>query len=51
MKNNNVYSPKGWKRVLMLIFPYIFIVGFFQFMGAQVAGMDFTNLSTSVSFP
>ncbi|WP_456377918.1 CPBP family intramembrane glutamic endopeptidase [Lutibacter sp.] len=39
MKNNNI----GWQRVLKIIIPYIFIVGFFQFVGGLMAGIDFEN--------
>lgn len=34
---------KGWQRVLALIIPYIFIVGFFQFIGLIIAEVDFIN--------
>lgn len=30
-------------RLLMFIIPYFFIVGFFQFFGASLAGVDLTN--------
>lgn len=38
MENKN----KGWQRVLLIIFPYIIIVGIFQVIGALVAGRDLT---------
>lgn len=37
---------KGWQRVLLLILPYIFIVGIFQFIGGLIAGVDMTNLES-----
>jgi len=39
VENKNI----GWERVLKLIIPYIFIVGFFQFMGMLIIGVDFKN--------
>jgi len=33
----------GWKRVLLLVLPYIFIVGIFQYIGYLVAGVDLTT--------
>jgi len=33
----------GWLRVLKIIIPYIFIVGFFQFIGMLIMGVDFEN--------
>ena len=38
-ENNN----RGWQRVLLLIIPYIFIVGIFQFIGLLIAGVDYKN--------
>lgn len=32
---------KGWQRVLLLIIPYLFIVGIFQMIGMIVSGVDF----------
>ncbi|MGK0253496.1 MAG: membrane protease YdiL (CAAX protease family) [Mariniflexile sp.] len=40
MKNKH----RGWKRVLLLIIPYIFIVGFFQFIGALILGIDLSDI-------
>jgi len=40
MKNKH----RGWQRVLLLIIPYIFIVGFFQFIGALILGIDLADL-------
>lgn len=37
---------KGWQRILLLILPYIFIVGTFQFIGGLVAGADMTNFES-----
>ena len=36
---------RGWQRVLLIILPYIFIVGIFQFMGALITGADLTNIN------
>lgn len=35
---------KGWQRILLIILPYIFIVGIFQLIGGLIAGVDMTNL-------
>ena len=40
MKNKN----EGWQRILLLIVPYIFIVGIFQYTGASIAEVDLNNL-------
>ena len=45
MKNNLT----GWKNVLLLIFPYIFIVGFFQIIGFIISGVDYENFDHSYS--
>ncbi|MBC31975.1 MAG: CPBP family intramembrane metalloprotease [Muricauda sp.] len=45
-KSNNV----GWKRVLLLVVPYILIVGIFQYIGYLVAGVDLmTDVSNETS--
>ncbi len=38
-----IYSNIGWERVLLIIFPYIFIVGSFQLMGMLIMGVDFNE--------
>lgn len=43
MKNKH----RGWQRVLLLIIPYIFIVGFFQFIGALVTNVELTTVDFS----
>jgi len=40
MKNKNA----GWQRILLIIIPYIFIAGIFQFIGALIAKADFNDL-------
>lgn len=40
------YIIKGWQRILLLIIPYFFIVGFFQFIGLLISGADYKNLDT-----
>ncbi|CAL65005.1 CPBP family intramembrane glutamic endopeptidase [Christiangramia forsetii] len=40
--NSNI---DGWQRVLLLIIPYFFIVGIFQFTGAMISGVDYTAAS------
>jgi len=40
MKNKH----RGWQRVLLLIIPYIFIVGFFQFIGGIILGIDISQI-------
>ena len=34
---------RGWQRVLLIILPFIFILGIFQFFGALIAGVDLNN--------
>ncbi len=41
MENKN----KGWQRVLLLIIPYAFIVGIFQFIGALIAQVNFMDIN------
>lgn len=36
---------RGWQRILLIILPYIFIVGIFQLIGALIAGADFTDIN------
>lgn len=40
---------KGWQRVLLIIFPYLFIVGLFQVIGGFLVGFDFTNMDAQSS--
>jgi hypothetical protein len=35
---------KGWLRVLLLIIPYIFIVGGLSLAGAAIAGVDYDDV-------
>ena len=44
--NKKENKLKGWQRILLLIVPYIFIVGIFQLIGYLVAGVDVTNLES-----
>ncbi|MCE7038845.1 CPBP family intramembrane glutamic endopeptidase [Dyadobacter sp. CY312] len=45
-----IYSNRGWQRVLLILIPYFLIVGGFNGLGLYVAGMDFTkNLDTKTS--
>lgn len=37
---------KGWQRILLIILPYIFIVGIFQLFGGLIAGADMTNMES-----
>ncbi len=41
MKNKH----RGWQRVLLIIIPYIFIVGIFQYIGSLITKVDFTNIN------
>ena len=41
MKNKN----RGWQRVLLIIIPYIFIVGIFQYIGVLITTADFTSIN------
>lgn len=44
MKKNQSHSIKGWQRILLVIIPYFFIVGIFQFIGLLIVGIDFKDL-------
>ena len=37
---NRIPKTKSWVRVLLIIVPYFFIVGLFQFVGAYMAGKE-----------
>jgi hypothetical protein len=37
---------KGWLRVLILIVPYLLVIGLFQLFGGLLAGVDFTDYET-----
>lgn len=41
MENKN----RGWQRILLIIIPYIFIVGIFQFIGALIAKANFEDIN------
>jgi len=41
MKNKHA----GWQRVLLLILPYVLVVGLFQFVGMLVAGVSLSDFS------
>lgn len=40
---------RGWQRVLLLILPYIIIVGFLQYVGALIAGVDITIIDSATT--
>ncbi|MBN1145311.1 MAG: CPBP family intramembrane metalloprotease [Bacteroidales bacterium] len=40
---------KGWHRVLLIILPYVMIMGLFQMVGMVVAGSDFTDRNFNFS--
>jgi len=44
MKDKNT----GWIRILKLIIPYLFIVGFFQFIAMLIIGVDFKNFENYI---
>lgn len=37
-------KPQGWLRILMIILPYIFIVGVFQIIGGSLIGFSYDDL-------
>ena len=41
------HKISGWQRVFLIIIPYVFIVGAFQFMGKIIIGGDLVNLENS----
>jgi len=40
---NKKTNIKGWLRVLLIILPYFFIVGFFQVLGMLLSGQDMSS--------
>jgi hypothetical protein len=42
MENKN----RGWQRILLIILPYIFIVGIFQYIGALIAKADLVDANS-----
>ncbi len=44
-----VYKKEGWRRILLIIVPYFFIVGMFGFLGSLVAGLPFTDTDIQTS--
>ncbi|MDT0645440.1 type II CAAX endopeptidase family protein [Zunongwangia sp. F260] len=44
--NKTEYVMKGWQRILLIILPYIFIVGIFQLIGGLISGADITNIQS-----
>lgn len=42
--NEKEYKIKGWQRILLLILPYLFIVGIFQLIGGLISGVEMTDL-------
>lgn len=41
---NEQSKNRAWLRILMIILPYIFIVGFFQIIGGALVGISFDDL-------
>ncbi len=41
--NEKEYRIKGWQRILLLILPYLFIVGIFQLIGGLISGVEMTD--------
>jgi membrane protease YdiL (CAAX protease family) len=37
------FKIKGWVRILLIILPYLFIVGIFQFIGSVLSGVTYSN--------
>lgn len=42
MQENEIYFP-GWARILLIFFPYLIILGFFQFMGVLISGVPYSE--------
>jgi len=42
MENKN----RGWQRILLIIIPYLFIVGIFQYIGALIAKADIVDVNS-----
>src|SRR5690606_24681364 len=38
------YKIKEWIRILLIIFPYIFIVGVFQIIGGALTGFTYSDI-------
>lgn len=43
------FKIKGWARILLIIFPYLVIVGIFQFIGLTISGVTYSNPDFSES--
>ncbi len=41
---NKKQTINGWARILLLIIPYFFVVGIFQFIGMLIADIDYKQL-------
>ena len=37
-------KSQGWKNILRIIIPYIFVVGIFQLIAALIAGIDIMHI-------
>ncbi|MDT0644921.1 type II CAAX endopeptidase family protein [Zunongwangia sp. F363] len=46
---NKKSSYRGWLRILLIIFPYLFIVSIFQFIGSLLMGFKFSDLEIEQS--
>lgn len=45
-KNNEIENEEtigGWARILLLVIPYFVVVGFFQYYGALLVGIDYSE--------
>ena len=42
-KTKKVNKHRGWQRVLLIVLPYILIIGLFQYAGALILGIDITT--------
>ena len=43
METENIDKSQGWKNILNIIIPYLFVVGIFKFIGAYFAGIDIVS--------
>ena len=40
------YKIRGWVRILLMLIPYLFVVGVFQMIGAALVDYDYGNIGT-----
>ena len=47
--NDNEFKIAGWARILLIIFPYLLVVGIFQLIGLALSGGSYTDIDAELS--